>query len=67
MAQDQGVLVEAIAVTVLELHEIWQVDKNRHSDLDLILSRVLPKFRQIPSLNPQKTVFLLFIIIFVFP
>ena len=45
MAQDQGVLVEAIMATVLELHEIWQVDGNRHSDLDLILSRVLPKFR----------------------
>ena len=57
MAQDQGVLVEAIAATVLELHEIWQVDENQHSDLDLILSRVLPKFRQIPSLRPPKQCF----------
>ena len=57
MAQDQGVLVEAIVATVLELHEIWQVDRNRHSDLDSILSRVLPKFRQIPSLSPQKQCF----------
>ena len=54
MAQDQGVLVEAIATTVLELYEIWQVDENRHFDPDSILSRVLPKFRQIPSLRPQK-------------
>ena len=45
MAQDQGVLVEAITATVLELHEIWQIDRNQHSDLDSILSQVLPKFR----------------------
>ena len=57
MAQDQGVLVKAIVATVLELHEIWQVDGNRHSDLDLILSRVLPKLRQIPSLRPPKQCF----------
>ena len=57
MAQEQGVLVEAIAATVLELHEIWQVDENQHSDLDLILSRVLSKSRQIPSLRPPKQCF----------
>ena len=45
IAQDQGVLVEAIIATVLELHEIWQVDGNRHNDPNSILSQVLPKFR----------------------
>ena len=57
MAQDQGVLVEAITATVLELHEIWQIDRNQHSDLDSILSQVLPKFRQILSFSPQKQCF----------
>ena len=57
MAQDQGVLEEAIVATVLELHEIWQVDENHHSDLDLILSQVLPKFRQILLLRPPKQCF----------
>ena len=33
--QDQrGVLVEAIGATMLELHEIWQVEGKRHSDPD---------------------------------
>lgn len=50
--QDQRVLVEAIATIVLELHEIWKVDKNQHSNPDSKLPRVSPKFRQIPLLRP---------------
>ena len=30
----RGVLVEAIGVTVLELHEIWQVEGKQRSDPD---------------------------------
>ena len=34
MQDQRGVLVEVIGATVLELHDIWQVEEKRHYDPD---------------------------------
>ena len=58
--------VEANRATVSELHEIWQVEGKQNSDQNLkSLKRRLNLANSF--VKAPKTVFLLFIIIFIFP
>ena len=54
----------AIGVTMSELHEIWQVEGKRNSNPE---SMNVTKIQANSFIKALKTVFLLFIIIFIFP